>query len=69
MWDGEESELAQVHNALGFCYFNMEKVGGGCTSCAPHEAWEQRGRGGGEEGRGFTGQERYWLRSDKLDCT
>lgn len=31
VWDGEESELAQVHNALGFCYFNMEKVGG-CTS-------------------------------------
>ncbi|PNH01035.1 hypothetical protein TSOC_013110 [Tetrabaena socialis] len=28
VWDGEESELAQVHNALGFCYFNMEKVGG-----------------------------------------
>mgnify|MGYP001807148806 CR=1 FL=1 len=26
VWDGEESELAQVHNALGFCYFNMEKV-------------------------------------------
>lgn len=25
MWDGEEAELAQVHNALGFCYFNMEK--------------------------------------------
>ncbi|GIL46789.1 hypothetical protein Vafri_3678 [Volvox africanus] len=25
VWDGEESELAQVHNALGFCYFNMEK--------------------------------------------
>lgn len=26
IWDGEENELAQVHNALGFCYFNMEKV-------------------------------------------
>lgn len=26
IWDGEPSELAQVHNALGFCYFNMEKV-------------------------------------------
>jgi hypothetical protein len=26
LWDGEESELAQVHNALGFCYFNMDKV-------------------------------------------
>ncbi|MEW5299538.1 MAG: hypothetical protein WDW36_002545 [Sanguina aurantia] len=26
VWDGEESELAQVHNALGFCYFNMEKT-------------------------------------------
>eukprot|EP00798_Chlamydomonas_sp_ICE-L_P020004 gene20004-26717_t len=26
VWDGEESELAQVHNALGFCYFNMDKV-------------------------------------------
>ncbi|KXZ52747.1 hypothetical protein GPECTOR_8g139 [Gonium pectorale] len=25
VWDGEESELAQVHNALGFCYFNMDK--------------------------------------------
>jgi hypothetical protein len=28
LWDGEESELAQVHNALGFCYFNMDKVRG-----------------------------------------
>jgi hypothetical protein len=27
VWDGEEADLAQVHNALGFCYFNMEKVG------------------------------------------
>lgn len=26
VWDGEESELAQVHNALGFCYLNMERV-------------------------------------------
>jgi len=26
VWDGEEADLAQVHNALGFCYFNMEKV-------------------------------------------
>ncbi|EFJ45362.1 hypothetical protein VOLCADRAFT_118323 [Volvox carteri f. nagariensis] len=26
VWDGEESELAQVHNALGFCYFNMDKT-------------------------------------------
>lgn len=26
LWDGEESELAQVHNALGFCYFNMDKI-------------------------------------------
>jgi hypothetical protein len=26
VWDGEESELAQVHNALGFCYFNMDRV-------------------------------------------
>eukprot|EP00877_Chromochloris_zofingiensis_P001406 jgi/Chrzof1/11266/Cz05g29290.t1 len=26
VWDGEENELAQVHNALGFCYFNMDKV-------------------------------------------
>ncbi|KAF8073104.1 PI4KG4 [Scenedesmus sp. PABB004] len=25
-WDGEESDLAQVHNALGFCYFSMEKT-------------------------------------------
>lgn len=25
LWDGEESELAQVHNALGFCYFSMER--------------------------------------------
>lgn len=24
-WQGEEEELAQVHNALGFAYFNMEK--------------------------------------------
>lgn len=26
VWDGEGSELAQVHNALGFCYMNMERV-------------------------------------------
>lgn len=26
VWDGEESELAQVHNALGYCYLNMEKL-------------------------------------------
>lgn len=26
LWDGEESDLAQVHNALGFCYFSMEKL-------------------------------------------
>jgi tetratricopeptide (TPR) repeat protein len=26
VWDGEESELAQVHNALGYCYLNMEQV-------------------------------------------
>lgn len=26
LWDGEESDLAQVHNALGFCYFSMEKT-------------------------------------------
>jgi len=25
MWDGEPEELAQVHNALGFAYFNMER--------------------------------------------
>ena len=24
-WQGEEEELAQVHNALGFAYFNMER--------------------------------------------
>jgi hypothetical protein len=26
VWDGDEAELAQVHNALGFCYFQMAKV-------------------------------------------
>jgi tetratricopeptide (TPR) repeat protein len=26
VWDGEEAELAQVHNALGFCYFQMARV-------------------------------------------
>jgi len=26
LWDGDESELAQVHNALGFCYFQMERT-------------------------------------------
>ena len=36
VWDGEEADKAQVHNALGFCYFNMEKVG----------AWCQPGPGG-----------------------
>lgn len=25
-WDGEPEELAQVHNALGYSYFNLEKV-------------------------------------------
>ncbi|KAL4525038.1 hypothetical protein Ndes2437B_g03212 [Nannochloris sp. 'desiccata'] len=25
-WQGEEEELAQVHNALGYAYFNMERV-------------------------------------------
>ncbi|KAL4859489.1 Tetratricopeptide repeat domain-containing protein PYG7 [Chlorella vulgaris] len=25
-WSGEPEELAQVHNALGFAFFNMEKV-------------------------------------------
>ncbi|CAL5220239.1 g2218 [Coccomyxa viridis] len=25
MWDGEPEELAQVHNALGFAYFNMDR--------------------------------------------
>lgn len=25
-WEGEEEELAQVHNALGYSYFNMEQV-------------------------------------------
>ncbi|KIZ00543.1 Uncharacterized protein ycf37 [Monoraphidium neglectum] len=25
VWDGDEAELAQVHNALGFCYFQMAK--------------------------------------------
>mmetsp|Transcript_22107 Transcript_22107/g.37780 ORF Transcript_22107/g.37780 Transcript_22107/m.37780 type:complete len:257 (-) Transcript_22107:445-1215(-) len=25
LWDGEETELAQVHNALGFCYFMMDR--------------------------------------------
>ena len=29
VWDGDEAELAQVHNALGFCYNQMAKVGGG----------------------------------------
>jgi hypothetical protein len=29
VWDGDEAELAQVHNALGFCYFSMAKVGAG----------------------------------------
>jgi len=28
VWDGEESELAQVHNALGYCYVNMDRVRG-----------------------------------------
>ena len=27
VWDGDAAELAQVHNALGFCYFQMAKVG------------------------------------------
>lgn len=27
VWDGDEAELAQVHNALGFCYYQMSKVG------------------------------------------
>jgi len=26
VWDGEETELAQVHNALGFCFINMDRV-------------------------------------------
>jgi hypothetical protein len=26
VWDGDAAELAQVHNALGFCYFQMAKV-------------------------------------------
>ncbi|GBF88321.1 TPR repeat-containing protein [Raphidocelis subcapitata] len=25
VWDGDEAELAQVHNALGFCYYQMAK--------------------------------------------
>lgn len=25
LWDGDESELAQVHNALGYCYFSMDR--------------------------------------------
>jgi tetratricopeptide (TPR) repeat protein len=25
-WQGEEEELAQVHNALGYAYFNLDKV-------------------------------------------
>ena len=25
-WEGEEEELAQVHNALGYAYFNLEKL-------------------------------------------
>jgi hypothetical protein len=25
MWDGEPEELAQVHNAIGFSFFNMGK--------------------------------------------
>lgn len=24
-WDGEEAELAQVHNALGYAYYSMER--------------------------------------------
>jgi tetratricopeptide (TPR) repeat protein len=31
VWDGEESELAQVHNALGYCYLNMEQVDASVT--------------------------------------
>jgi tetratricopeptide (TPR) repeat protein len=27
LWDGEEEDLAQVRNAMGFCYLNMEKLG------------------------------------------
>ncbi|CAL8470599.1 g10141 [Coccomyxa elongata] len=26
IWDGEPEELAQVHNALGFAYFNMQRT-------------------------------------------
>uniref|UniRef100_A0A7S3VRE4 Uncharacterized protein n=1 Tax=Dunaliella tertiolecta TaxID=3047 RepID=A0A7S3VRE4_DUNTE len=26
VWDGEETELAQVHNALGYCYINMDRT-------------------------------------------
>lgn len=26
LWDGEESELAQVYNAMGYCYLNMDKI-------------------------------------------
>lgn len=25
-WTGEPEELAQVHNALGYAFFNMDKV-------------------------------------------
>ncbi|CAG9462684.1 unnamed protein product [Pedinophyceae sp. YPF-701] len=25
-WDGEEAELAQVHNTLGYCYFSSERA-------------------------------------------
>lgn len=36
VWDGDEAELAQVHNALGFCYFQMAKVSNrGCRRRAP----------------------------------
>lgn len=31
MWDGDEAELAQVHNALGFCYFQMAKFDAAIT--------------------------------------
>ena len=26
LWDGEETELAQVHNALGYAYFQLDKT-------------------------------------------
>ena len=49
MWEGDQEDLAQIHNALGFGYLSTDKLDEAVVEF--NKAGEMGGRGHGREGR------------------